>query len=771
MRSKLTAIACLITFTTAQVAPATVFINEVFINPPGSSNDDTREFVELMGTPGMKLDGFAFTLVNGSQRKLYPLNSMDCNYLINQAIAPEIDEFFSLDGLQLGPNGILVLGIGPSGAYPTLLADTNFRRWTTLWQSNPGDPHGKLSNDGSNTALLIRNRPGETEATGDSGDVRWGKDRVQIDTEVLTPVDANICIGGSNAGSPCQDNSICVGGGTCEPGQADQLGDGNLDKGEPNGMASPCGPISVDLKGASTPNDVSDDLEVVDEVSYEHDQGWEYDLDARHVDLGSTSAGLPYRHVHAIDDPQGINPDAFSRVDYRTKGPGWPPVPGATGEMADGNNWQDTATEQWIRGESCGATATCPPPGGNPAPPFFFDNCPNANPDSIQPYLTNVPRWLNDGVGADYNFLAQNTYEIMAGRVNPLAIPFIPGDADRDGACDAVDIAKIAAAFGDDDWIFSNSFSDAPEGDGGDPAEQTRPWDVNLSGDNGIEPTDLQWALNFQGSTDGRIVGMRYDSTTPSATGVHLNPGAGVHVAVTAAADSPCGRPTSALFINDLVELTVRAQVTAGANTSPGQENGVMQFVHDVSIGSGGVLELVGVQAIGEFQTTRAAIQSPQGTNGELGVTRVNGYATAFDRGLGAADAMYRVTFRAKAAGSTSISVAASAEAKFVDGTPHGVKVGHTRDLQTISANNIATVSVGDPASAGYPAALNVTVTSGMLGDVDGDTAVTLDDVPMFVDVLLGFDTTPAHVAASDMNCDQAVNGLDVAGMVQALIP
>lgn len=772
MRSKITVIVCLFSFTFAQVAPATVFINEVLMNPPGSSNDDTREYVEIVGTPGKKLDGYAFTLINGGQRRHYALGTMDCAMLnsIGEG-TPEVDEFFSLDGLQIGPNGILVLGIGPTGAYPTILADSNFRRWTTVWQSNPGDPHGKLSNDGSNTILLLRNRPGDTQATGDNGDVRWGKDRVHVDSEVTSPVDTNICIGGSNNGSPCQDSSVCVGGGVCSAGQADLLGDGNVDKGEPNGMAAPCGPNSVDLKGASTLEDESDDLEIVDEISYEHDQGWEYDFDARHVDIGSTSNGLPYRHVHALDDPQGINPDAFSRVDYRTKGPGWTPVAGATGEMGNGNNWQDTATEQWIRGESAATTATCPPPGGNPSPPFFYDNCTNVNPDSIQPFLTNVPLWLNDGAGVDYNFAAQNTYEIMAGRVNPLAVPFIPGDADRDGACSASDIAKIAVFFGDDDWVFSNSFSESAQGDGGDPAAQIRPWDVDMTGDHGIEPTDLQWALNFQGNTDGRIVGQRYDSTTPSATGVHLNPNTGVNVAVTATAASGCGRPISALFIGDVVDVTVSAQVTAGANLSAGQENGVMQFAHDVAVSSGGVLELVGVTPINGFNTTRAAIQSPQGAGGELGVKLVNGYTTAFNRGLTAADAMYRVSFQAVAPGSTNVSIAAATEAKFAASTPGGMKIGHTRNLQTLGAFNIATVSYGDPESASYPAAIGITVTPGLHGDVNGDTFVNLSDVPLFVNVLLGTDTIPAHVAASDLNCDTAVNGRDIEGMIDAILP
>ncbi len=83
---------------------AMVFINEVFINPPGSS-DDNCEFIELLGTPGKKLDGYAIAVLNGTEEKYYDANLM----LPPPFPAPEIDEFFSLDGQSLGSNGLLVL--------------------------------------------------------------------------------------------------------------------------------------------------------------------------------------------------------------------------------------------------------------------------------------------------------------------------------------------------------------------------------------------------------------------------------------------------------------------------------------------------------------------------------------------------------------------------------------------------------------------------------------------------------------------------------------
>lgn len=272
--------------------------------------------------------------------------------------APEIDEFFSLDGLTLGSNGLLVLVVrNPSTFYfPDMLADSNWVKWANLWNGGLDVP-GTINNDGSTTFLLIRNRPGRTESDPcDPNGLRWGKE-IAHDAEYFS-------LGGDNY----------------------QWGNGNLDRGEPLGLG---GSDTLDLTGLGNA-DLSDDLEIVDEVSFEDGQGWEYDSDGRHVDDGSTFDGLPYRHVHAIDDPVNFNPDAISRVDYRIKGDGWTPADGATGEMASGNNWQDTATEQWIRGES---TPGYLPEFGD-APVHFYLNDANSNPNAVQPYDTHVPSIL-----------------------------------------------------------------------------------------------------------------------------------------------------------------------------------------------------------------------------------------------------------------------------------------------------------------------------------------------------------------------------------------
>ncbi len=668
MTKKYIALGCALAMFAAP-ALGVVFINEVFVNPPGGT-DENEEYIEIMGTPGMKLDGYAVLNISGTEQKFFPLGSIPPA----PTVIPEIDEFFSLDGLQLGDNGILVIGSGIAGGYLEILPDSNFRRWRHtndvtqqdgIWNGLLDTPGG-LENDGSLTVLLIRNRPGITEADPtNSNGLRWGKD-IAHDTELITPV--------------LDDNDGMM---------KDQFGDGNLDKAEPNNY----GGTTLDLKGSSTPGDITDDLEIVDEVSYEGGRGWEYDLDDRTVDVGSGDGSFPQRGVHALDDPNGFSPDALTRVDYRTKGDGWAPAAGGTGEMINGNNWQDTATEQWIRGET-GVTAVM---GAVPGPNNFYTNVANPDPDAVQPFDVNVPLWLDDGLGSDYDFTMTMTYQVMPGRINPLAVPFIPGDTDRDGDCDVDDIAKIAAVFGDDDWVFSNSYDAAPEGDEGDPATQTRPWDVDATGTDGIEASDLQWTLNFQGNTTGQVNGVTYDSTTPSASGVSLNSNAGVEVTISTSALVPSGRTLSTLEFGDFVELTVSAEVTGGANLTSDEENGIMQYVHDVVIDTDDVLRVVSIDALGVFATTRLDLESPVGDNGDLGMNNVNGYAASFTEGLSGASTLYRVTLRAIGDGSTDFSVEPASMGKFASSTPEGIKVGHTNEI-------------GNPASSIYPAAISATV-------------------------------------------------------------
>ena len=71
-------------------AQAMVFINEVFLNPPVTDSD--YEFIELMGTPGRKLDGYAIATLNGAEDTVYPLGSIP-PVPPEPNTVPEIDEF------------------------------------------------------------------------------------------------------------------------------------------------------------------------------------------------------------------------------------------------------------------------------------------------------------------------------------------------------------------------------------------------------------------------------------------------------------------------------------------------------------------------------------------------------------------------------------------------------------------------------------------------------------------------------------------------------
>lgn len=632
-------------------ASAQIFISEVFNNPPGST-DTTREYVELQGTPGMKLDGFAFAVANG----------VDSSYYLPGAIppvptpAPEIDELFCLDGLTLGDNGLLVIAIASQNNYPTVLPDTNFAEWINLENGLAQGSAGKMQNDGSNTYLLLRRRPGATpqDPSNPKGFV-WRKAALQDYELVPSVIDPDTGL------------------------LADRFGDGELDEGQPDNI-TPNG-LTNDMHGITGGGTF---LEIVDEVSYEANAGLEYETDDRRVDVGSSGQPRPERKVHALDDPQGFTPDAVTRVDHRVKGPGWAPAPGSVGQLPNGNNWQDTATEQWIRGETVDI-------GGA----SYYDIQVNVDPNALQPYMTHVPLWLANGQAPDFAFANATGYKLEAGRLNQFAHVFVPGDVDRDGDCDVDDVAKVRGVFGNEDWNFGNSHPLAPESDVGDPTTQTRPWDVDGTGDNGIEPNDLQWVLNFQGDTTGRIVGRTYDSPVPSATGVHLNPNAGTTATFSAVATASCGGSLSALRVGDAVELIVSGEVTSGANTLAGEQNGIQQFTHDLVLQAGGVLAVETIDLLGGFDVTRAELMQPY--VGGSGVEAIHGFTTDFTRGLGSAAPLYRVVLRAVGAGNETVIVTTSSRGNFAASTPFGAKLGHT-------------LQHGDPATAQYPTPIAVSV-------------------------------------------------------------
>jgi len=55
-------------------------------------------------------------------------------------------------------------------------------------------------------------------------------------------------------------------------------------------------------------------------------------------------------------------------------------------------------------------------------------------------------------------------------------------------------------------------------------------------------------------------------------------------------------------------------------------------------------------------------------------------------------------------------------------------------------------------------------------GDIDGDGDVDLIDADLFAAVLTDQDVDPMHVARSDLNNDESVDGLDIQPMTAALL-
>lgn len=151
--------------TIATSASAQVVINEILENPPGggSTSDAFTEYVELYGTPNMDLTGYALVLFKGGE---------DLNDDGTIDIPPEIDEGFSLDGLSLGSNGLLIIYNGTtSQSFIPLFVPDEGETAVSMFDTHlpsPFDVNGNLGNEGSSTYALIRRRPFHSVVNGAS---------------------------------------------------------------------------------------------------------------------------------------------------------------------------------------------------------------------------------------------------------------------------------------------------------------------------------------------------------------------------------------------------------------------------------------------------------------------------------------------------------------------------------------------------------------------------------------------------------------------------
>jgi hypothetical protein len=111
---------------------------------------------------------------------------------------------------------------------------------------------------------------------------------------------------------------------------------------------------------------------------------------------------------------------------------------------------------------------------------------------------------------------------------------------------------------------------------------------------------------------------------------------------------------------------------------------------------------------------------------------------------------------------------------------PQWARVG-TIEVQAAGPAPAATFSVS-PSSSGTAAyarglipwddvvTTGVSLTQGILGDIDGDNDADFDDLDLFVEVLLGTEEGESYRVAADLNGDGLANGQDVQPFVNALV-
>lgn len=81
------------------------------------------------------------------------------------------------------------------------------------------------------------------------------------------------------------------------------------------------------------------------------------------------------------------------------------------------------------------------------------------------------------------------------------------------------------------------------------------------------------------------------------------------------------------------------------------------------------------------------------------------------------------------------------------------------------------TVTITDQCNNEVSEIATLTVNIPQVGDVSGDCAINMIDVPLFTDVLIGVDTDPGHVARSDIDGIDGPNAADIQGFVDLLVP
>ncbi len=71
----------------AKVAPADVYINEIFFNPP-STLDLTSEYIELRGTPSMSLANHYLIFIENADNSFHTGSAGNIEHIFNLSTAP-----------------------------------------------------------------------------------------------------------------------------------------------------------------------------------------------------------------------------------------------------------------------------------------------------------------------------------------------------------------------------------------------------------------------------------------------------------------------------------------------------------------------------------------------------------------------------------------------------------------------------------------------------------------------------------------------------------
>jgi len=350
-----------------------------------------------------------------------------------------------------------------------------------------------------------------------------------------------------------------------------------------------------------------------------------------------------------------------------------------------------------------------------------------------------------DSLGVAPNWVRIGWIEFLAGP-NPLSVNLAPasnGVTTLDGNVPAsfvefgsasamASLPQITYDLTDDNFVGVNDLLELLEGwmDTVPPADAVLDFDC----DGIVGPGDLSWF----------------------ATGWQRSAGDFAIAYPPCALSNPQPLPTEANDIDIRLIPRMAASASDSAAAHPEAQRMLMNgqaFVVEVWINDGGLLT-------GGITSTYLDIQYQGGVSvGALAThPSLNLEATGSNDGMGTISALGGSTIDSGfASGSMWERVAT------IDATATGNGAAFTIDPAT------AMVAAYGRGLIDELALTNTSIITALPGDIDLDMDVDLDDVALFIDVILGNDTDAERQALSDLNGDGAANGLDIETMIALL--